>query len=346
MILKNLERIKEVLEKVQNPLFFFDNDVDGLASFLLLRKFCQKGKGVAIKSYPGLNVSYVRKLYELNPDYIFVLDKPMIEKGFIEKAKELVMPIVWIDHHGIPKEVEEYKDNIFYFNPKAVGMKETPVSFICYQITKQKENEWIALLGCLADWYVPDFAKEFSKAFPDLFPFTPDPAKALYETEIGKLVKVLTFALMDRTTKVVKMLKNLLLIKNPYELLEENKLTASIHKRFKQINRKYEKMLKKAKKIAEKSGKLIFFKYGGETSFSAQIANELFYLYPNKIIAVACVKGNKVNVSLRGKNVLKITLEALSKIEGKGGGHKDACGAALKTSDLQKFHENLLMLIK
>ena len=56
--LSQLKEIKEHLEKAQNPLFFFDNDNDGLCSFLLLRRFIDRGRGIAIKSFPDLNVSY------------------------------------------------------------------------------------------------------------------------------------------------------------------------------------------------------------------------------------------------------------------------------------------------
>ena len=73
---KQVKEIREHLEKAQAPIFFFDNDADGLASFLLLRRYINRGKGVAIKSFPDLNESYARKLYELKPDYVFVLDKP------------------------------------------------------------------------------------------------------------------------------------------------------------------------------------------------------------------------------------------------------------------------------
>ena len=51
---KELDEIKENLEMSQNPLFFFDNDVDGLCSFLILRRSIGRGRGVAIKSFPDL----------------------------------------------------------------------------------------------------------------------------------------------------------------------------------------------------------------------------------------------------------------------------------------------------
>ncbi|HUS50602.1 MAG TPA: hypothetical protein VMZ91_10585, partial [Candidatus Paceibacterota bacterium] len=64
-----MEEIKEHLDKSQNPLFFFDNDVDGLCSFLLLQRYIGRGKGVPIKSFPEMTADYFRKINELNADY-------------------------------------------------------------------------------------------------------------------------------------------------------------------------------------------------------------------------------------------------------------------------------------
>ena len=83
---KQVAEIKSHLEKAQNPLFFFDNDQDGLCSFLLLQKFIERGKGVSIKSFPDLTEEYFRKVHELNADYIFILDKPIVSEKFWEKA--------------------------------------------------------------------------------------------------------------------------------------------------------------------------------------------------------------------------------------------------------------------
>jgi len=340
-----LAQIRGLVEKAQNPLFFFDNDVDGLASFLLLRRFCGKGKGVAIKSFPGLGINYARKLHEFNPDCIFVLDKPLIDKDFRDACIEMKTPIVWIDHHDVPDYVNE--ENISYFNPKQneAGSRE-PVSYICYKATKKAEDEWIAMLGCVTDWYVPDFAKSFSEKYPELFQYTDDAGKALYETELGKIIKILNFALMDRTSAVVQMLKNLLSIKNPAELLDSTPKTAAIRSRYDQINRKYEKIMGKAAEIAKSKGRLLFFQYGGELSISGQVANELLYRYPERIIVVAFIRGVKANIALRCRinalDIRKLAAKAMEGMEGTCGGHKESCGASLSVENLPKFHANLL----
>ena len=111
---EQVDEIREHLEKAQNPLFFFDNDNDGLCSFLLLQRFIGRGKGVAIRSFPDLNESYYRKVKELKPDYIFILDKPVVSDGFLEKAREDNIPVVWIDHH----QTEGFeRKGVDYYNP-------------------------------------------------------------------------------------------------------------------------------------------------------------------------------------------------------------------------------------
>jgi single-stranded DNA-specific DHH superfamily exonuclease len=58
---KQVEEIKEHLERAQNPVFFFDNDPDGLCSFLILRRYCGKGRGVQVRSYPSMNKGFFRR---------------------------------------------------------------------------------------------------------------------------------------------------------------------------------------------------------------------------------------------------------------------------------------------
>ena len=88
---KQILEIREHLEKAQNPLFFFDNDNDGLTSFLQLQRFIGRGKGISIKSFPDLNISYFRRITELNPDYIFILDKAVVSDKFLDRIKQEII---------------------------------------------------------------------------------------------------------------------------------------------------------------------------------------------------------------------------------------------------------------
>lgn len=333
-----IKEIRVHLEKAQNPVFFFDNDADGLCSFLLLRRFIGRGRGIAIKSFPDLNSSYARKILELGADYVFILDKPMVSLDFFKEVKEMNLPIVWIDHHDVP--FPEFEGDVYYYNSmRNSSPSSEPVTYWSYKITGRKDDLWIAVAGSIGDGYLPDFAEDAEKKYPELWNKVNSAFEGLYETEIGKISRILDFSLKDRTSNVVKMIK-FMFNSRPEDILMDDKKNLMLA-RFKYVNSKQERLIEKAKLCAGR-GRVLYFQYGGELSISAEIANELCYRYPDKIVVVAYLKGTKANLSLRGKNVREITLKAIEGIENaRGGGHKDATGAQMNVEDLPRFKENV-----
>lgn len=336
---EQLSEIREHLERAQNPVFFFDNDVDGLISFVLLRRFIGRGKGVAIKSFPELDENYLRKVEEFNADYVFVLDKPGVSKGFVDELNKRNTPIVWIDHHDV--DIGDLEDKVSYFNP--VYSKEKsgePVSYLCQKICNRKDDLWLALVGCIYDNFIPEFFNEVLKECSELFKGKPKSAfDVFYESDFGKLVMLLDFGLKDRTTNVVSMINFLIKVKSPFELLKENDSNFKIYRRYQQIKAVYDKLITKARKVARECKNVVFFQYGGDLSLSSNIANELFYRFPGKIIIVAFIKGAIANVSVRGSvDVRDLTVRAIEKIgNATGGGHKHATGAKIMVEDLEEF---------
>jgi len=340
---RQIDEIREHLEKAQNPLFFFDNDNDGLMSFLLLRRYIGRGKGVIIRSFPDLNVSYYRKVEELKPDYIFILDKPIVSKEFLEKVKKDNLPVVWIDHHQVDKPEDP---DINYYNPFFNDKTNEPVSYLSYKITNKKEDIWLAIIGNISDCYMPVFYDSFEKEYPELAKKNPKSAfDVLYNSEIGKIARILDFSLKDTITNVVNMTKFMMKVKGPMDILEENSNTKQILKRYNEIDSKYQQLMEKARELAKK--KFIYFQYGGSLSLSANIANQLVYEFPDKVVIVVFINGEIANISMRGKgNIRKLTLEAIKGIESAtGGGHESATGAKMSISDLPKFKENIEKLL-
>ena len=329
-----ISQIKEHLEKSQNPVFFFDNDADGLCSFLLLQRYIGKGRGVAVKSFPDMTKEYFRRVQEFNADYIFILDKPMVSDEFFEEAHKINIPVVWIDHHKTEAEIPEY---VNYYN------SDEPTTSLCWQVTKKPEDLWIAVSGCVADSYLPDFYEEFREKYPDLSVKAKNAFDVFYKSPIGTISKMFSFGLKDRTTNVVNMLRFLMKAKTPYEVLEDTGKNHTMHERFELIDKKHKKFLEKAIELEKDSGKFLFFQYGGDMSISADLANELSYLYPSKNIVVVYVAGVKANISARGKNIKKTILKAIEGLENAtGGGHDDAVGAKVNISDLEEFRIRLI----
>ncbi len=357
---KQIKEIREHLEKAQNPIFFFDNDPDGLCSFLLLRRFLGRGKGVAIKSFPGMNADYFRKVTELNGDYIFILDKPVVSSAFFNEVKNFNIPVVWIDHHKtdqtiVPKFVHYYNSALTKTKSSEQVQassstnrrrkKNEPVTYLCYKVTERKEDLWLAVVGCISDRFIPDFYKDFIKLYPEMSIKTKEAFDIFYKTQIGLIARMFYFAIKDTTTNVINMIKFLISAKSPCDVLEESSKNKDMHNRFKLIHKTHQKIIEKAKALATEK-KLLFFQYAGDMSISADLSNELTYLYPEKIIVVLYVTGTKANISGRGKNVRGIVLEAVKGLEGAtAGGHENAVGGQIRVEDLEKFRENLEKLI-
>lgn len=328
---KKLNEIREHLESCGNPIFFYDNDCDGLCSFLILRRWLGKGYGVAIRSYPELKKEYARKVSELGGDCVFILDKPVISRGFLEDVEKLGLKIVIIDHHSDSLGIGKENENVFLYNSynKKKGIGE-PVSFVCYKTSNRKENEWLGVIGCIADHYLPDFGKEFAGN-------AKEPFDVLYKTEIGKVARALNFGLKDSASNIVK-LQNFLISSKGYEdVFVESEKNKEFRKKYFELKRKYGELIEKAKENV--SGKVLFFSYSGSVSMSADLANELCYLNKDKYIIVAYKNQGIVNISGRGKAIKEIFLKVAEKMCGKiqGGGHRDAIGAKMSLDDLDEF---------
>ena len=336
---KQIKEIREHLENAKNPVFFFDNDPDGLCSFLLLQRFIGKGKGVAIKSFPGMNKGYFRRVEEFKSDYIFILDKPIVEEEFFELAEKSNIPVVYIDHHNVEKPKSS---NCSYYNTFYESGLNEPVAYLCYNITNRKSDIWIAAIGCITDGFMPDFIEDIKKTDPELINHKCKTAyDVLYQTELGKAAMIVSFALKDSTSKVVAMMKFLMKANSARDLLDENPKTKEIIQRFNELNEKYQRILKKADEFAK--GDILFFTYSGDLSISQYTANQLSYMHPQKAIIVVYSKGNVSNASLRWSGDIRTaTINAIKDIEGaSGGGHEHSTGARIPTDKLDIFKKRI-----
>ncbi len=328
---KEVKFLREELANAKNPLFFYDGDGDGLTSFLLLYKMHREGKGIALNASSCLDERSIRKVEELNPDKIFVLDIPLMTQEFVDQAKR---PIFWIDHHP-PQDLR----NVHYYNPR---IKEpdayVPTSRMCWQISQRKEDLWIATAGSLADYSMPDFISEFIGQHPTFLKKKYDLSTTLFKKKAGELVKLFFFLQKGSSGDVRKAVKILTRIESPEEIFnEETPAGKFLFHRFEKVNQKYKDLLKEAKKCVSRSKLILFYYSEQQWSFTANVANELSGLYPEKYIIIARRKSGQVKCSLRGSNVAEPLTKALEGVEGRGGGHPDACGAVIEEGDWDKF---------
>jgi single-stranded DNA-specific DHH superfamily exonuclease len=314
------------------PLIFFHDDPDGLASFLLLYRYLKEGKGIVVKSHPSINMKFVKKVEEFQPDKIFILDLAVVEDEFLEAVKT---PIVWIDHHEPQKPRGTH-----YYNPRA-SSGNLPASLVCYETVKQ--DLWIAAVGIVGDWFYHPLLKKFSESCPDLLP--PDlrsPPQILFETPVGKLARIFSFILKGTTIDAMKCVKILTRVEDPREILDKSSARGKfIFKRAEMTNKEYEWLLQHAMTNVSEDPFLIYVYPGSKMSFTGDLSNELLYRFPDKIILVGRDKSGEVKCSVRAKQkILPAVQKALANVRGYGGGHEHACGVVVTTEDFPKFLED------
>ena len=327
--------LREELATAQNPLFFYDDDADGLCSFLLLYRFHREGHGSIVKMGPALTVQYLRKVQEYNPDKIFVLDIPLIDQEFIDQARR---PLFWLDHHPpVPRQ------KVHYFNPRLQDPDAyVPTSMMAWQVSQNPADLWIAAAGCLADWYVPPFLDEFTVRYPQLLSKKSDLPTMLYQEPVGLLVKIFFFLPKGPSSEVKNSLAVLSRIQAPEEILQQTTAPGKfIWKRFQSLNEKYEALLTAAKKKVGKEKLVQYYYTEQQWLFTANIANELAAGHPEKIIIIGREKGGEMKCSIRSATpILEPLQKALLGIQGYGGGHATACGAVIKKEDWEQFLNN------
>ena len=329
---KQIEQIRQELNECQMPVFLYHDDADGLCSFLLLRRFKGEGDWRIVKQNPHIDENFTRFVSESH-DKVFILDIALVDQEFVDAVKK---PVIWIDHH-MPQKISKAK----YFNPRIQKINEyTPVSSICYEIAKQ--DIWIGAAGAIADYSIPPFFEKFRKKYPELAGKAKKIDKILYDTKLGKLIRILSFSLKGKSEDVRKAVNIIKKVKEPSEILEpiEGPLKW-VYKRYAEIDREYQELLSEA--LKQKYGKILVFLYKEKNySFTENLANEIVYRIPKKkIYIIGREKEDYMRLSMRSRkiNLLPILNKALEQVDGFGGGHPYACGASVKKEDFNRFIE-------
>jgi len=340
---KQIEEIRKYLKKAENPLFFFDDDPDGLCSYLILKKYIDKGKGVVLKTKPVLEEGLYMKIQEYNPDYVFILDIPIVEQDFLDRIN---VPVIWIDHHQPLK-----RKGVKYFNPMLKAPKNNkPTTYWAHKIAEEK-YPWLAVVGTISDWHFPKFAQKFAKENPKLLPAKIKKAdQAIFDSEMGELIKIFLLILKNATSKVHKIANLLLKIEDPNELLEKTTPRAKfIHREIYKQNKEYEALLNKIK-IQKPTKDKLFLVYLPPTknSYTAIVSNYMIYKHPDKVIMMIRQTEDRMIMSLRSTKtkIPEILANSLNGLDGFGGGHDFACGAGIAKDQFPEFLERFQAHIK
>jgi single-stranded DNA-specific DHH superfamily exonuclease len=321
-----IAKAREILDHSYNPLFIYDDDVDGLTSFLILKKTWKKGEGYIAKSAPKLTKT---KSVEEH-DVTVILDKPQVDDELLKGT------VIWVDHHPIQK----VPGNVIYIHPQTINCESMPTAHLCQKIAQNPQTQWLEALGCASDYVLTDSAKELFLQHPQLGTWSDAPQEILYGTPFGKIIDLLLFNLKGKNQDVHKAIALMEKNTNILDLLNQEK-NVYLYTRYKKIVSEYHEILNQAP--APKDGVLVYVYSENATSFSGELSNELASKHPNTCIIVARKKNDEFRGSLRASHLdASVLLEhALMGVDGYGGGHMHACGFCIKEDSWDLFLERL-----
>lgn len=332
---EDLEKFKKHLDSSKRPLFLFDDDADGTSSFVLLDKYLDgRAFGVCVKGSPEVDASYTVRIPEFRSDKVFILDKPLLSEDFVRSVK---IPIIWLDHHPV-QDVR----GVHYFNPrKNDETNYSPTSKWAYEAVPNKDYLWIAMVGMVGDWYLEEkYQKEFRKKHPTLMEKdVKTPEQALFETKLGKIVKIINFNLLGRFGDTMRSVKAYTEIKDPEEILEgKTDASQQLLSEYEKVNELYEQ--EKNKISFKEDDEVIIHRYSTlNYSFTSELSNEVLYENPDKTVIIARESKDRIIMSLRSKKKIDDALQSALRLfsDADGGGHENACGASVKIHDFSDF---------
>ncbi|MFT4250712.1 MAG: DHH family phosphoesterase [Candidatus Woesearchaeota archaeon] len=333
---EELTKLKETITKTSRPIVFFDDDADGLVSYLLVKQANTEAIGYRAARGPELTHHFIGFVNKHSPDAVLILDKPLLSEEFVQAVKT---PTLWLDHHDKEayKNLQQYQ-HLTYINPSVNEEKDhRPTSYWVYEATKGPL--WLAAAGAISDWD-ETLIQELRAQHPELLQEAQTIPEILYTTPLGEIIRVLNFCLKGSTQEIATCVEALTKIQTPQELLENtSKASKHIHKHVQPILQEYKKQLSQASKETINKGVYTYVFDNLNTSLVTNVANELHTTTQAKILIIGRKDKTNITFSMRSENthLPEILSKALTHVRGYGGGHSNACGGSIHEDDWKTF---------
>ena len=333
---QEIQLLHKTITTSARPLVFFDDDADGLASYLLIQDTNAEAHGIRAARGPQLTHHFIGFVRRTHPDTVLIIDKPLVDEEFF---RQVTTPTLWLDHHD-PQAYQQHKQHahIQYLNPASNDSEDhRPTSYWIQQALQGPI--WIAAAGVTADWD-SSLLDAFRKEYPKLAPKTNDIQEALYDSKLGDIIRILNFCMKGSTQEIDECIQALTHIKTPQELLNATSTHAKhVQKHVKPILKEYHKQLEQASQGESKQGVYTYVFEDIQTSLVTNVANELNTKIEEDILIIGRDDGTRINFSMRSTHtpLNKMLEEALAHVEGYGGGHENACGGSIRKDHWQEF---------
>jgi hypothetical protein len=376
---KNLDHIRQLLLFSKKPFLFFDADLDGLSSFLCLKKVIPHLRGVFLKKSPE-SIEKALEYVDGDEDLILFFDLPILNESLLSSLPSC--QFVWVDHHKNTQYDLREKYDIIYFNPLDFDEDDSrPSCFWAYCIAEQhKELLDQVSLGTVSDFYLLDvlldffdseshfsqrIQQELGSSFQALYSYLVDRKKKnlvevkdkdrywiqqlWYETSLGQLKFFFEYLFKNKSEDSFQDLMQYVKKSHLDVLFDVHSNASDLCSDFNEfmlIQKKY------VSKICKKNmGKRVFsFTHKGEESHNRQLSEEIMYRLDCEIFICFFKKqgADYYSFSIRSKQInIRDPLEKIiSNYDGSGGGHVFSCGGSIHKKQYESFKQELLTVFE
>lgn len=344
---EQLAAFKERVLGAKRVIVFYDDDGDGLSSYLLVYRARggDNGSTIGVRVHASAMVPAelaMRKIEENGGDLVLVLDKPYVEQAFLETCP---LPILWLDHHEPQTAQVAVARETTYLNPRIEDDTDNRcTTHWVWHALGREQDLWIAAIGSISDWQMTDIAEVFRAQHPELLGDAKDAPHALFEQPFGTLAGLMQFNLKGDASDVRAAIKTFGRVESLEELIERKTSRAKLlWKRYEHFKQQYDVLHAQIMRSLTDDPVLFHVFRDVETSFTGELSNRLLHEHPNKIIFLARDENGDVKLSIRSVGVpvapaVKQAL-ALSGARGNAGGHANACGGKINSDDFPRFYE-------
>ncbi len=367
---KKKQYIEEELQKAQkfinsietdsNLLIIAHSDGDGIISSAIITKLLQE------KNKERTNHKFIqsrgkeaeekilKQIHKHGSNTIILLDYTPNREQTYGKINQQGAKTLTIDHHPCkePSEAKEDTEKHTYVNPQKQGTPPA-ASVLCHLLYQQMNGEkntkpW-AIIGAHSDTRIKQSIPLLDLTNEEKELYIPNGRmnRSLHEISSVLLAPYLKKELAPRVHKYIK---ESIEKENPV-LIQEEKYgrTLELYK----IKEKAEKQkIKQTKKNPDlevhEEAKLVTVPIESKLRIKSEIADQLRLKYPEYVIAVKMENHEKCLLSLRSSraDLSKAVPKACEGINGEGGGHPHAAGAAINKQHYQEFIKNLKKELK
>ncbi len=335
-----VKAVQQRLDEVTRRLYFFDNDVDGLASFLLLNSQWPAIDFQCLLSGPSDEELYFTKLQETGFQLAVILDRPMVSERVIQALEQ----VLWIDHHP---PVTAYGAQ--YVNPRKEN-GNIPTACLAQALLPNTNPQTLLLsaLGAAWDYYLPSHFTKLREQFPSLIDTNSTNLDIIhFDSQFGYLLRLLTFLLTGKKSEIHSNIERLRRIEDIRTVFTDT----SLQQHYQEKERKYEQLITQAQEEAlAMNDALLVFTYAAHDSYTGYLANHLRYLFGKTVVvAKTFPDSNRYTMSIRATDDIDLHTvlpKAFDGLRGDYGGHEHACGAHIAKAEFDTCINRLQELLQ